>query len=80
MDAVVEALAEQQREFAGLLQGLSESGWHTPTRCEGWDVSDVVLHVAQSNELALGSATWRFREVSQELTRGMGRPSSIDDG
>jgi uncharacterized protein (TIGR03084 family) len=80
VDAVVEALVEQQREFAGLLEGLSESGWHTPTRCEGWDVSDVVLHVAQSNELALGSATGRFPEVSEGLTRGMGRPSSIDDG
>lgn len=43
-------------------------------------MSDVVLHVAQSNELALGSATGRFPEVSNELTGGMGRPSSIDDG
>ena len=80
MDDVLEALAEQQREFAGLLDGLSETGWHAPTRCDGWDVSDVVLHVAQSNELALGSATGRFSEVSEQLTRGGRRPSSVDDG
>ncbi|HEX3842005.1 MAG TPA: maleylpyruvate isomerase family mycothiol-dependent enzyme [Acidimicrobiales bacterium] len=80
MDAIVEALVEQQGELAGLLDGLSESGWQAPTRCEGWDVSDVVLHVAQSNELALGSASGRFAEVSEELTRGMGSATSIDDG
>lgn len=80
MDAIIEALAEQQGEMADLLDGLSESGWHAPTRCEGWDVSDVVLHVAQSNELALGSASGRFAEVSEELTRGLGPALSVDDG
>jgi uncharacterized protein (TIGR03084 family) len=80
VDAIIVALAEQQGELAGLLDGLTESGWHAPTRCEGWDVSDVVLHVAQSNELAVGSASGRFAEVSEELTRGMGSATSIDDG
>lgn len=80
MDAIVESLAEQQAELADLLDGLTESGWHAPTRCERWDVSDVVLHLAQTNELALGSATGRFAEVSEELTSGMGPATSIDEG
>lgn len=80
MDPVVEALAEQQAELAGLLDGLTESGWHIPSRCGGWDIADVVLHLAQSDELAVGSAIGRFAEVAAELTDGLEPATSIDDG
>jgi uncharacterized protein (TIGR03084 family) len=80
MDAVVAALAAQQAELSGLLDGLADTDWQAPTRCEGWDVSDVVLHLAQSNEMAIGSATGRFAEVMAELTAGAGPAGSIDDG
>jgi uncharacterized protein (TIGR03084 family) len=70
MDPILTALAEQQAELTGLLEGLDDAGWHAPTRCEGWDVADVVLHLAQTDEIAIGSATGRFQEAVGELAAG----------
>jgi uncharacterized protein (TIGR03084 family) len=74
------ALAEQQAELSGLLDGLDDDGWHRPSPCEGWDVADVVLHLAQTNEMALGSATGRFAEVTAELGRDIGPVADVDEG
>ena len=76
----LDALAAQQAELSGLLDGLDDDGWHRPSPCEGWDVADVVLHLAQTNEMALGSATGRFAEVTAELTRGMPPAADVDEG
>ncbi|HEX6312672.1 MAG TPA: maleylpyruvate isomerase family mycothiol-dependent enzyme [Acidimicrobiia bacterium] len=80
MDAVVGALAEQHAELAGLLTDLGEADWHRPSPCEGWDVADVVLHLAQSDDLARASAQGRFAEVVEELAAGLGPAGSVDDG
>jgi uncharacterized protein (TIGR03084 family) len=80
VDVVVTALAAQQNELSGLMDGLSDSGWHAPTRCDGWDVADVVLHLAQTNEMAIGSASGRFAAVVAELAEGVGSASSVDEG
>lgn len=40
MAAVPAALAAQHAEPDGLLSGLDERGWATPTRCSGWSVCD----------------------------------------
>jgi uncharacterized protein (TIGR03084 family) len=76
----IEALTEQQAELSGLLSSIDDAGWHRPSRCEGWDVADVVLHLAQTNEMAIGSAQHRFVEVLAGLTDGIGLASSVDDG
>jgi uncharacterized protein (TIGR03084 family) len=80
MEDVVVALADQQAELSALLGGRPEADWRIPTRCEGWDVSDVVLHLAQSNEIAIASATGRFAEAVAELAEGVERTGSVDDG
>ncbi len=80
MDPVVGDLAAQHAELAALLEDLSDAGWGAPTRCEGWDVSDVVLHLAQTDELAVASATGRFAEAAAEMSRGGEGVRSIDDG
>jgi uncharacterized protein (TIGR03084 family) len=80
VDPIVEALAAQHAELAGLLDGLEEAGWHAPSRCEGWDISDIVLHLAQTDEMAIGSVTGRFIEVVAELTEGLRSATSVDDG
>jgi uncharacterized protein (TIGR03084 family) len=80
MDDVVAALADQLAELSGLLVDLADDGWRAPTRCEGWDVADVVLHLAQSNEMAIASATGRFAEVVAGLTKDVGPATSVDDG
>ena len=80
MDDVVADLAAQHSELAGLLDDLPDAGWAAATRCEGWDVADVVLHLAQTDELAVGSATGRFEEAARAMSQDTGVAVSIDDG
>lgn len=55
----MDALAEQHRELDALLAPLEDGAARRPSRCEGWTVADVVLHLAQSDELAVASITGR---------------------
>ncbi len=82
MEAMVRDLAAQQEELEILLVDVAPESWHAPTRCEGWDVADVVLHLAQTNELAIASATGRFGEVVDGFAASIapgGRVQTIDD-
>ncbi|HEY8217441.1 MAG TPA: maleylpyruvate isomerase family mycothiol-dependent enzyme [Acidimicrobiia bacterium] len=79
MDDVMDALAAQQRELAGLLADLDEAGWARPApSCPGWTVADVVLHIAQTNEGAIASAEGRFPESATSIGAGEGRASTVD--
>ncbi|MBN2622964.1 MAG: maleylpyruvate isomerase family mycothiol-dependent enzyme [Acidimicrobiales bacterium] len=80
MDKVVEAMAAQQDELTSLVAPLDEDGWSTPSRCEGWTVADVVLHLAQTNAMAVASVQGRFDEVVAELTAGTAPAASVDEG
>ena len=80
MDEIVAALAEQQAELLGLVANLDERDWQRPSRCEGWSVADVVLHVAQTNEMAIASASGRFAEYLTDVGREVGPATSVDDG
>ena len=79
MEEIVGALTEQQNELSGLLAGLDEAGWQRESRCEGWSVADVVLHLAQTNELAIGSASGRFAEATHALAFGSRAATGVDD-
>jgi uncharacterized protein (TIGR03084 family) len=79
VDSVVTALAEQQAELASLLAGVTEVQWNSFTRCEGWRVSDVVLHVAQSDEMAIASLTGRLPAGDGDGARGWGGGASVDE-
>jgi uncharacterized protein (TIGR03084 family) len=78
MQAILTALAEQHSELAALLDPLDDTDWQKPTRCDGWTVADVVLHLAQSDELALASAQGRFAEELDILAGGADRQSDVD--
>jgi uncharacterized protein (TIGR03084 family) len=80
VDAILAALAAQHAELDALLDGLDDAGWTRPTRCEGWDVADVVLHLAQTDELALASAQGRFADGLTVLARGIDGTGNVDDG
>ncbi len=69
MLAILTALEEQHSELAALLDGLDDAGWQRPTRCEGWTVADVVLHLAQTDELALRERTGRVRRGARRARR-----------
>jgi uncharacterized protein (TIGR03084 family) len=78
--AVIDALAEQHAELDGLLDGLDGARWELPTRCEGWTVADVVLHLAQTDEMAVASAQGRYAKKLELLTTGIEAQGDVDRG
>jgi len=82
MDDVVAALADQQAELTAILAGIDDDAWQRPSRCEGWTVADVVLHLAQTNEMAIASVDDRMPEYLADVGRSMAGsgPSNVDDG
>jgi uncharacterized protein (TIGR03084 family) len=80
MDTILSALADQHAELDALLQTLDDDGWSSPTRCEGWTVADVVLHLAQTDQLAQASAQGRFADGLAVLAHGLEGTGNVDDG
>jgi uncharacterized protein (TIGR03084 family) len=80
MDAILAALGRQHAALAALLDRLDDEDWARPTRCEGWDLADVVLHLAQTDELALASVEGRYAEGLDVLAGGADRAGTVDDG
>ncbi len=64
VDPAVVALIEQQAELSAVLARLDDRDWESSSRCDGWSVRDVVLHLAQTNELAIGSLDGSFAAVA----------------
>jgi uncharacterized protein (TIGR03084 family) len=56
VDDLLIALDAQHEELAELIDELTNGDWERPTRCEGWDVASVLLHLAQTDEFAVASA------------------------
>jgi uncharacterized protein (TIGR03084 family) len=79
VQAILNALGEQHGELAALLEPLDDGGWASPTRCEGWSVADVVLHLAQTDEFACASLDGRLAEASAALDAGWENPGDVDD-
>lgn len=64
MHEVVAALREQLDELASLVSGLVAEQWLAPSACPGWSVRDVLLHLAQTNDVAVASVEGRWDEVT----------------
>jgi uncharacterized protein (TIGR03084 family) len=79
VDPVVKALADQQAETAIVLDGVSMAEADRATRCIGWSVADVLLHLAQSDEMAITSLTDGFGAAAGDNTSGWGGGTSVDD-
>jgi uncharacterized protein (TIGR03084 family) len=78
VDDLLRALREQHAELDGHLGELRDDDWHRPTRCDGWDVADVVLHLAQTDEWAVAS----LRDESEEsIANATGKTAAgnVDD-
>jgi uncharacterized protein (TIGR03084 family) len=54
--AIFDDLAAEQDRLQGILDGLDEAQWASPSAAAGWTVADVVLHLAQTEEAVLASA------------------------
>lgn len=83
MEAVVAALTEQDAELDELVAPLDDDDWSRPSPCAGWNVADVLLHLAQTDELAVASVTGRVPSPATPLAPAAplapGAAGTVDD-
>lgn len=53
--SIFDDLEAEQDRLHGILAGLDEDQWMADSLAAGWSVTDVVLHLAQSEEAVVGS-------------------------
>jgi uncharacterized protein (TIGR03084 family) len=56
MAALATDVAAESAVTRGLVAGLDEAGWRTPTPAAGWDIADQIGHLAYFDEAAVSSA------------------------
>lgn len=79
MHDVIAALRDQQAELAALVVAASATDLERPSRCPGWTVADVLVHLAQTDEMAAASVEGRFESLGAELTGGLPPTETVDD-
>ena len=60
IDGLAATVMKQRDRLAATLADLDAEQWATPSRCEGWSVQDVVIHLSSTNQF------WAF-SVKQGL-------------
>jgi uncharacterized protein (TIGR03084 family) len=56
---VFDDLAAEQERLDGILGGLAEAQWMSQSGAAGWTITDVVLHLAQSEESVVATVSGR---------------------
>lgn len=79
MEAVVSALRAQQAELAGYVADLDAEGLLRPSRCRGWTVADVLVHLAQTDEMAVASVTGQLGSFVERTAEGLAPVGSVDE-
>ena len=79
--AIFDDLEAEQDRLDGILAGLDEAQWMTPSDAAGWTVADVVLHLAQSDEAVLASAAGVGLRAgpAARASMGEGAGASVDE-
>jgi uncharacterized protein (TIGR03084 family) len=54
---VIADFEAEQDAIEAMVDGLDEAGWLSPSAAAGWSISDVMLHLAQSEEAVVSSVT-----------------------
>src|SRR6266700_2024340 len=55
--ALLAALEDEQSRLQTELRDLAVDDWFRPTPAKGWDVRDVVAHLADTDEIAIDTCT-----------------------
>lgn len=76
---MVQALADQQAELEELVGEADEATLDAPTRCAGWSVADVLLHLAQTNEAAVASVEGRIDDLATMFDLPDVQIATVDD-
>ena len=78
MEDPVAALQAQQHELATCVADATAADLLRPSRCPGWTVADVLLHLAQTNEMAVASVEGRLREHVDAVAARIPQVGGID--
>jgi uncharacterized protein (TIGR03084 family) len=71
---VFDDLAAEEEQLDDILAGLSQAQWLSESAAAGWSVADVVLHLAQSEEGVISSASGGVPQRIAAMAGG-----SVDD-
>jgi uncharacterized protein (TIGR03084 family) len=66
--AIFDDLEAEQDRLHGILAGLDEDQWMTESSADGWSVTDVVLHLAQSEEAVVAGGFAAARPPGSNLS------------
>ena len=75
----IDALAAQQAELIDLVAERDEPALSQPSRCGGWSAADVLLHLSQTNEMAVASVQGRLPEYVASVTDLVPAAGDIDE-
>lgn len=78
-ESVFDALDQQHRELGDFLERLEPAGWEMDSQCEGWTVADVVLHLAQTDELVVAGCTGAATEAASFFSPNGAGIETVDD-
>jgi uncharacterized protein (TIGR03084 family) len=80
VDDLLIALAAQHAELGELVDACANDDWERPTRCDGWDVASVLLHLALTDELAVASVGGELEPLPNGLMGSReSQTVSVDD-
>jgi uncharacterized protein (TIGR03084 family) len=67
--ALLEDLEAEQRALHEVVADLTPDEWLAPTPAWGWDVRDTIAHLADTDELAIGTATGGDYSLNDQAAR-----------
>ncbi len=79
MDEERAALIEEHAALDTLVSGLTPEQWRLPSACAGWDLADVLVHLSQTDGMAVASLEGRMTGFLTERLEGLAPAPSIDD-
>ncbi len=76
---VFDDLGAEQDRLGDLLAGLDDAQWAAPSLAEGWTVRDVMVHLAQTEEMALARISGAANPASPDNAASPANPQASRD-
>jgi uncharacterized protein (TIGR03083 family) len=71
LDDVLDDLLAEQDRLEAILSGLAERAWQSASGAAGWTVTDVVLHLAQTEEAVVATSSGADRSADRSAGWGV---------
>jgi uncharacterized protein (TIGR03084 family) len=75
----IDAMAAEQDRLEAILADLDDAAWRAPSGARGWRVSDVVLHLAQTEEAVVATVAAGPTTAEWSAARKGGDDTLTDD-